>query len=260
MIPAGLAVHAQGQGAQQALLVHCALADSSAWKGVTRRLAPHLSMRLADLPGHGGSADWDGSGDLARAVMSQLAALCDGPVDMIGHSVGAVLLLRLALEHPNLCRSLTLIEPVVFTATDTAPAVLAYLAQVAAMKAVLARGDRDGAAERFNGIWGAVGWSRLPEATRAAQRDRVHYVRAFEAALERDSGGLLAPGRLEALAAPVLLVEGSESPAVVGHVAAGLAARLPAARQRTIPGAGHMAPITHPRPVAGAILEFLSPR
>lgn len=251
-----LAVHRAGQGGRAALFVHCALADSSVWRGVTRRLAPHLAMRLADLPGHGDSPDWDGQGDLAARSAAGLGRLLDAPTDLVGHSVGAVLLLRLALDRPDLVRSLTLIEPVLFNGPD-APETAAYLDEVAGMKAAVARGDRDAAARRFNQIWGAAGWHTLPDAVQGAQRARIHYIRAFEAALERDSGALLAPGRLETLTAPVLLIQGGASPPLVPVIQSRLAARLPRARQVTIPGAGHMAPVTHPRAVAQEIAGLI---
>jgi pimeloyl-ACP methyl ester carboxylesterase len=51
----------------------------------------------------------------------------------------------------------------------------------------------------------------------------------------------------------VLLVEGERSPPVVAAIQARLAERLPRAERIVVAGAGHMAPLTHPRPVAEAI-------
>jgi pimeloyl-ACP methyl ester carboxylesterase len=44
---------------------------------------------------------------------------------------------------------------------------------------------------------------------------------------------------------------------VIAAISAGLERRLPAARRETIPGAGHMGPITHPDAVAAAIRAHL---
>jgi pimeloyl-ACP methyl ester carboxylesterase len=68
----------------------------------------------------------------------------------------------------------------------------------------------------------------------------------------------LAPGALEALDRPVLLLEGAESPTVVAEIQAALAARLPRARRVVLPGAGHMAPMTHPEAVARVLSAHLA--
>jgi len=66
-----------------------------------------------DLPGHGRSADWAGTDCTADCTAAALAP-CYGPRAIVGHSFGATVALRLALKHPSLCHSLTLIEPVFF--------------------------------------------------------------------------------------------------------------------------------------------------
>ena len=66
-----------------------------------------------------------------------------------------------------------------------------------------------------------------------------------------------APGRIEAVRQPVLLVEGSLSPPLLRGVNAVLAARLPNATRVIVAGAGHLAPLTHPDNVATEIAAFL---
>ena len=56
---------------------------------------------------------------------------------------------------------------------------------------------------------------------------------------------------------PVLLIEGSESPPIVAAIHEALAARLPRAERTMIGGAGHMAPLTHPKQVGSEVLRFL---
>ncbi|MEW9919656.1 alpha/beta fold hydrolase [Marimonas sp. MJW-29] len=48
----------------------------------------------------------------------------------------------------------------------------------------------------------------------------------------------------------------STAPAIIA-TNDGLAARMPDAVQSVIEGAGHMAPITHPKPVAEVVRELL---
>lgn len=56
---------------------------------------------------------------------------------------------------------------------------------------------------------------------------------------------------------PALLIEGSASPAIIGAINEGLAARLPKAERAVMAGAGHMVPLTHARQVSAEILRFL---
>jgi pimeloyl-ACP methyl ester carboxylesterase len=71
-------------------------------------------MIAFDLPGHGRSADWDGASDYHHLSTQIAASFLTEPVDLIGHSFGATVALRLAVEQPQKLRSLILIEPVFF--------------------------------------------------------------------------------------------------------------------------------------------------
>lgn len=261
---AGLQTHWMrfGSGPRAALLLHCSLAQSGAWAPFARFLSDDLTMTAMDLPGHGRSGPWE---DETREVQEVSAAMAlgvlpDGAVDLIGHSFGATVALRLAVEHPDRVRSLTLIEPVFFKAgvEGDADAKARLMEDFAPFDKAWSAGDRAEAARVFLGLWGGgPPW----EALSAAQRDRlsaqIHLVPAANPALFDDVGQILP--RLSALDLPVLLLEGSESHWVIPRISEGLQARLPQARRVVIDGAGHMAPLTHPEAVAQAVREHLAP-
>lgn len=50
-----------------------------------------------------------------------------------------------------------------------------------------------------------------------------------------------------------MIVTGNDSPTVVHDIADALAARLQDVGRASVPGAGHMLPITHPDQLAGLI-------
>ena len=245
-------------GGAPALLLHCSLAHSGAWSGVAGHLGCLLDMTAMDLPGHGRSPPWDRARDFhEQATAMARAALPEAPegVHLIGHSFGATVALRLALEGAA-ARSLTLIEPVLFAAAREAGDLAhdAHARGFAPIEEAFRAGDRERAARLFSRIWGdGRSWDALTPAQRRYLTERIHLIFAGTPALEDDAAGLLAPGRLEGLRVPALLVEGGRSPAVAGATQAALAARLPRAWRAVIEGAGHMAPITHARAVAGAI-------
>jgi 3-oxoadipate enol-lactonase len=72
-------------------------------------LLPGKRLILPDLPGHGGSSPLPAP--TLAGFADVLAELLDGPVDVLGHSLGGVVALRLAERHPSLVRRLVLAAP-----------------------------------------------------------------------------------------------------------------------------------------------------
>ena len=243
-----------GHGARPALAIHCSLASSGAWAGVADRLADRLTLTAFDLPGHGKSADWSGEGDYLTLATEIAASFIKAPVDLLGHSFGAVTALNLAIAAPEAIRTLTLVEPVLFAAARGHPEWGEHARKMAAFDAALAAGDAEAAAEAFTRVWGTgVDWDRMSSGSRADIARRIHLVTAGDPALYEDSGGILVPGALETLDMPVLLIRGDRSPAIIERIGEEIAARLPDVGVATVPGAGHMVPITHPDETAGLI-------
>ena len=258
--PVGWRVY--GSGPRAAVMLHCSLAHSGAWGALAERLGDALTMTAFDQPGHGRSGDWDGKVDLHRLttdIAVHFAAQSSGPVDLFGHSFGGTVALRLAIERPDLVRSLTLVEPVLFAAARTsAPGAFAqYEAAKAPFVRALAQGDKPRATAFFHDEWGAGTLDAMAEPQRRYITDRIGMIMGQDHALTGDSAGLLQPGRLASIKVPVLLVEGAASPPVIDAIMAELARHLPQARRLAVPGAGHMVPITHPDTVAAAVRDHL---
>ncbi|AMY68198.1 alpha/beta fold hydrolase [Frigidibacter mobilis] len=255
-----------GQGPRAALGIHCSLAHSGAWAPLMAVLDGRLTMTAFDLPGHGRSAPWEpglwGGADYigaARATALELLRQAGGPVDVIGHSFGALVALAAALEAPERVRTLTLIEPVLFAALKDGPHWPAYLAESAPFRAAMQAGDAPLAAEVFVGQWGnGQPWASVDARQRGNFIQRIGLLTDIAPSNEADSAGLMRPGRLEALAMPVLLIRGDRSPASIPALMEVLAGRIPGARLEVVAGAGHMLPLTHPGEVAALIGAHLS--
>lgn len=249
-----------GQGPRAALMIHCSLASSASWGGVAQYLSGALTMTAFDLPGHGRSADWDGRGEIQRECVRIAADFLDGPADIIGHSFGATVALRLAVERPELVRSLVLIEPVFFAVAlqDRSDMAVVFRDETAVFDAAMAEGDYVKAAQSFTEIWGGgTAWAAVPAAQQARLVSQMPLIGAANGALYEDVGGMLAMGALEQITAPVLLIEGRQSPGIISGIHDGLARRLPRSERRIIDGAAHMVPITHPAEVSDEVLRFL---
>ncbi len=249
-----------GQGPRAALMIHCSLAHSGAWGGLARHLSGALTMTAFDMPGHGRSAAWDDRGEIQGITVGIAADFCDGPRDVIGHSFGATVALRLARERPDLVRSLVLIEPVFFAvAMQDQPVIWAtHEHRTAALVQAWEAGDKQATAREFTELWGAgPDWAHLPDETRHELAEQMPLIMAANEALHDDPTGILEEGGLDTVDMPVLLLEGSASPPVIGAIQAGLSKRLSQAERVVIAGAGHMVPITHADQVAREVLRFL---
>ena len=94
------------------------------------------------------------------------------PLTLVGHSYGAAVALRAALDRPERVRALVLYEPTLFALIDAdapPPNAADGIRQAVADTALaLERGDRNQAAEAFIDYWMGEGtWQRMPEPRRA---------------------------------------------------------------------------------------------
>ncbi|GIT90112.1 lipase LipV [Jannaschia pagri] len=221
------------------LALHCALASSAAW-GPLARACGARDWITPDLPGHGAAPDFDGRGRFMDAALERVqAAMPDGAVDLVGHSYGAVLALRLLVDLPERFRSVTLIEPVLFAAAEPG-ARARHRAEMVPFAKALAGDDRDRAAEVFHGLWGEGAWADLPQPIRRHLAARIHLIQATEPEVMDDIHGILP--RLPA-DREVTVILRQDPPEIVSAIAQGLATRLPKLRRYGM-GQGHMLPQT----------------
>lgn len=251
-------------GPRPVLALHCSLAHAGAWGPLADQLTG-LAITATDQPGHGRAADWDGQSDLHGQTTHASIAMAEhlgqgAPIDLFGHSFGGTVALRLALERPDLVRSLTLVEPVIFAAARSAghPAYTPFRTAHLEFAALVQAGLREQAAALFHSHWGNdVAFADLPEKTRAYMVDRIHFIVAQNPVLLEDAAGLLRYMGLESLGIPVLLIDGADSPPIIHAVHDELARRLPQVSRLSVPGAAHMVSITHAAVVAPVVQAHL---
>jgi lipase len=233
------------------MLIHCSLGRHEMLLPLAEKLGQRCT--LFDLPGHGRSPDWDGITDFHTVSTEIAAGLATPGSHLIGHSFGATVALRLAVERPDLVSRLTLIEPVFFAAAKGEPEYPAHVAGFAPFVAAMATGDRIAAARAFSDVWGAAGWDSLSAAAQAGIVRRIPLIAAASPVIEDDITGLLRPGQIDGIDVPVTLIQGANSPAIIGAVHRALARLIPQARRVVIDGAGHMVAATHPDDVFKAM-------
>jgi len=253
-----------GDGARSVMMLHCTMAHSGAWKGVMGRLADACTMVAMDLPGHGRSGPWDRGTSWQRQSTDMVLELLkhgDLPADLIGHSFGATVALRIAVTHPELVRSLTLIEPVFFSAAKDAGRA-EYDDHRNLHKDfhdLLEAGDFPAAARAFNGMWGdGAAWDAMPERQRIYMTERIEMILEGGKSIWGDGPDYIPLTRVAGITVPVLLIEGGETDPVIPAILDSLDAVLTTSKHVSIAGAGHMAPITHPAEVAAEIRDYFN--
>lgn len=244
------------------IMLHSGGSSSAQWNDLCNRLEGRYRVLTLDLVGCGGSAPWNSPQafhiDHEAALVRAVAARCEGPFRLVGHSYGGRVALQIAKDGALPVHSLVLYEPnpfwLLIEAGETA--LMAEIRDVAkTFGTLLNAGEPETAMARFIDYWSGSGtWDQTPEKTRAYLVDRAGTIDTeFPVCLEGD----IAPNDLQALRFPILLLKGGTTHRVTGRLADVLAEYLPAVTARTIPGVGHMAPLTHPDQVNPEIVDFL---
>lgn len=103
-----------GSGTQKVAFLHGLMGRGKNFTRIARGLGDDFTVLLMDMPNHGASSwtrDFDYAA-MADVVAQELRAgfAADGPVDIIGHSMGGKIAMLLALRHPELVDRLVVMD------------------------------------------------------------------------------------------------------------------------------------------------------
>jgi len=260
---AGVAYAEAGSG-EPVLLLHGTANSGAQWRGLADRLQPGCHVLAPDLYGHGETDPWPGYGPLALADEAALAEAilpsgC-GPIHLVGHSYGAAVALRFAVQWPERLRSLVLIEPVAFHLLRDDAADRPLFREIVEIADLVAKGAASGeyryAMARFVDYWNGVGaWVQARPDQQKGLACLIPNVALDFWATMSETTPRIAYRRIEA---PALVLRGDRSPQPAQRLAELVAESLPAACLETIAGAGHMLPLTYKEAVNAAIVEHLA--
>jgi pimeloyl-ACP methyl ester carboxylesterase len=245
------------------VLVHGLTGAAANWLELTGELGRRHRLIVPELPGHGGSAplpaapNLDAYADRVRLVAAREEAL---PAAFVGHSLGGLVALRLALRHPGDVRAVVLAAAAGISSTTrraefwisvfgfTRPAKL-----VAPFRQVLGRRPRlrGPVFNRFQVADPRSLSPRMAEGFLAASRLHADVVSAGRVLVRDDPRADLAGVRC-----PCLVLWGARDLQVSIGDAFEYARRL-RAPLRTIADCGHLLIGERPHAVAGAVEDFL---
>ena len=249
------AIRTGPRGGTPVVLLHSAGLDLTYWDAQLDALRRDHDVVALDLPGHGGSrgrAEEITVEHVSAAIGAAITDLDAGPVHLVGLSVGGLIAQSIALDRPQLVRSLVLID----TAANFSPGGQAAMRE----RADTAR--REGMAAVLPGLF--AHWfmpdtlARRPHLVDRATKTLLHDDPHTHAALWELIAAFDVAERLPAVTAPTLVLVGEHDSSSPLSSARHLCEAIPRARLRIVPDAAHLSPIERPDTVTGHIDAFLN--
>ncbi len=261
----GLAFVRVGQG-EPLLLVHGGWEDHRAWEGLLPLLSTGFEVIAVDRRGHGNSPVRSSNGSV-RGDADDLARTLERsdlyPAHVAAHASASSAAMSLAVERPDLVRSVLLHEPPFLSSLvadhDGRAAAEAVRGTLGQGQELVRSGRRDGAARQYLALFGSgrETWDGLEPPVRSRWE-----ANAASWARELDDPHVLAPdpAGFRDLAVPVLLTLGELSPALAHRIARALEGHLTNCVVRELPASGHLPYLFAPSELVGTWASFLLER
>ncbi len=237
-------------GAPTALLIHGFLDDASVWDGLVEALAGEVDAVRYDLPGFGTRSA--AVADTCRTTLESLAAEAgdvlagiEGPVIVVGQSLGTQVAELVAAQHSDQVRGLVLLTPVPLGGTQLPDEVVAPFGALGgdrvAQRRLRAELSPQLSEEQFDRLTD-IGVPVAADVT-------AHYVDVW------NNGVRNAPAT-SAYGGPVLIIRGGADGFVTEQLVDAISPRFVGPDVRVIEKGGHWVHVECPGSVATMILDF----
>lgn len=226
------------------VLIHGVGLQKAIWGPQIDSLVADHDVIAMDMLGHGGSSrppEAPCLADYANAVVALLDRLSIARAYVVGHSMGALVAIEFALEHPERTAGVVAVNAVFSRTVEQRAAIAARVDE-------LRNGERlpdwSGTLARWFGAPAPQRLHAAAEHTRAllGDIDPVGYARTYRLFAEADAEHA---GRLARLTVPALFLTGAEDPNSTPAMSEAMARLAPKGRLVVMPGTRHMLPLTH---------------
>lgn len=243
----------RGQG-DPVLLVHGLGSSTEDWEPQVDALAREFTVIAYDVRGHGRTAKPAQAYSVAQFAADAaalIAALGTGPVHVVGLSMGGMIAFQLAADHPELVRSLVIVNSGPEMVLRTFKEKLGIVQRRLIVRMMGMRKMGEVLADKL--LPGAEHAARRAVfADRWARNDKAAYLRALSALV-----GWSVTARLPGIRVPVLVVTADQDYTPVAWKQ-WYTSLLPNATLAVIPESRHMMPVERPQPFMDVLLPFLS--
>jgi pimeloyl-ACP methyl ester carboxylesterase len=249
-----LAVWLDGEG-PPLVVVHGALQDHTRLAPLVDELRDGVTTFSMDRRGRGASGDApdysiEREFDDVAAVVDAVAARTDGSVALWGHSYGANCAMGGAALTHNV-HHLVLYEPGLGTAYPAG--------SIEAVERAVAAGEAEAAiVAMMVGVMGATDDEIDAMRSSPLWPTRLATIPTVPRELRTEDDWVYRPGQFDAIAAPTLVLAGSESSSMQNEATHLAAAAISDAQVRVLEGHGHFAFQTDPAMVAAITRQFIS--
>ena len=258
VLASGLWWHVQVMGSGPVvLLLHGTGAATHSWRDLAPLLARDFTVVAPDLPGHGFTGTPDGEGlslnGMAREVAELLAALQLTPEFAVGHSAGAAVALRMAIDRGTAPGGIVSLNGALQPFPGSGSALFPVMAKLLFLnpltkQAFALRASQPGAVSRLIEGTGSKIDARGLAAYAALFSTTGHVGGALGMMARWDLHPLQSDmGRLTA---PLTLVAAEDDTATPPRVADAVHALIPSSTLVRLPGLGHLAHEEAPQTVA----------
>ncbi len=250
-----LYVERSGRGAP-VLFLHGLGSSVRDWEFQVPAFSKHFEVITVDMRGHGRSSDLSGKweiADFARDTARTIDALQLERVDVVGISMGAMIALQLALDHPHRVDRVVAVN----SPASMRPRGIGMRLQVLQRKLLVnLLGMRRVGTVLAGRLFPDPAHESIRRtfARRWAENSTSNYRRALNAILRWEI-----VDRLDEIRTPVLVVAASEDYTPTAAKAL-LAERLPDGQLRVVEGSHHATPVEMPQAFNRLVLEWLTAR
>jgi pimeloyl-ACP methyl ester carboxylesterase len=248
-----------GDGGPTVAFCHGLFGQGKNWTQIAKALSPDHRVLLLDMPNHGRSAWTEGFDYLEMADVVAAHLEPEGPVALVGHSMGGKIAMCLALRHPGLVERLAVVDvaPVTYASGRE---FVGYIETMRAMDlAAIERRDQAEDALR-EAVPDPVVRSFLLQNLRRAE-DGWHWQVNLDLLGEHMDELVGWPGERLGEASydgPVLWVGGARSDYISDEHAEEMDRRFPRNRRVLIKGAGHWVHSEQPEVFLEVLRRFLA--
>lgn len=235
-------------------LIHGVGMNSNYWNNIADELARHFSITVVNLPGHGESPLTANPSPTLADYTDDVVKSLHQPAIVVGHSLGALVTLDLAVRYPDKTIGIGVLNGVYRRSETASNAIQIRLAELT----TTTRSDPTSTLNRWFGP--------TPSGINAIAADNCRkwlneidpagYAQAYKAFANADAP---TDTQLSEINCPALFMTGADEPNSTPAMSIAMSKLVPFSRCVIVPNAKHMMPLTHGLETASALIDFFSP-